>query len=261
MSGVFGPSYAHEYDALYGTKDYAGECDAIEKLVRQYAAAPARTLLDLGCGTGTHALEFARRGYAVTGADRSAAMLEIARQKASAAAPRPEFVDGDLRTLRLGRTFDAAVMLFAVLGYQTSDDDFSAALETVAAHLEPGGLFVCDIWYGPAVLAIGTSDRVKVIDEPGGQLHRSSSGVIDAARHTCRVDFRTWRTAGDRVADESVESHMMRFFFPAELEMFFGRAGLEICAVRSFDDVGAAPGESTWNVWLCARRKRDAPAR
>lgn len=261
MSGVFGASYAHEYDALYGTKDYAGECDAIEKLFREYTAAPPRTLLDLGCGTGTHALEFARRGYAVTGADRSAAMLEIARKKASGAAPRPEFVDGDLRTLRLGRSFDAAVMLFAVLGYQTTDDDFSAALKTVAAHLKPGALFVCDVWYGPAVLAIGTSDRVKVIDEPGGQLHRSSSGVIDAEHHTCRVDFKTWRTAGGRVTDESVESHTMRFFFPAELSGFFGRAGFEICAVRSFDDVSAAPSEATWNVWLCARRKQDAFAR
>lgn len=258
MSGVFGASYAHAYDALYGTKDYAGECDAIETLFARHAAAPVRTLLDLGCGTGTHALEFARRGCEVTGADRSGAMLEIARAKAAATAPPLKFVEGDLRVLRLGRTFDAAVMLFAVLGYQATDDDFSAALATVAAHLRPGGLFVCDVWYGPAVIAIGTSDRLKVIDDPAGQLHRSSSGTIDRERHTCRVDFKTWRVVGGRRTDESIESHTMRFFFPGELEAFFARAGLELCAIRAFDDVHAAPDETTWNAWICARLRANA---
>jgi SAM-dependent methyltransferase len=255
VSKVFGASYAHQYDALYGTKDYPGECDAIEELFRRYGDGRVHTLLDLGCGTGSHALAFARRGYAVTGADRSAAMLDIAREKAAAAAVAPEFVEGDIRTLRLGRTFDAAAMLFAVLGYQTSDDDVAAALHTVAAHLRPGGVFVCDLWYGPAVLAIGTSDRVRVVDEPAGQLHRAASGVIDRERHTCRVDFKTWRTVGERITDESVEQHTMRYFFPAELEAFFAGAGLELCAVRSFDDLDALPDETTWNVWVCGRAR------
>ena len=259
MSGVFEPAYAHHYDALYGEKNYAAECDAIEELFRRYSATPPRALLDLGCGTGTHALLLSERGYAVTGVDRSPAMLALAREKIENAVTRvrvrPEFLEGDIRALQLGRTFDAALMLFAVLGYQTSDADVSAAMRSVASHLRPGGVFICDLWFGPAVLAIGTSDRVKVIDEPGGQLHRTSSGLLDTANHTCRVNFQTWRTIGDRVVDESAEAHTMRYFFQPELERFFNDAGLELCAISPFENLDVQPGPGTWNVWVCGRAR------
>lgn len=260
MTGVFGQPYAHQYDALYGEKNYAAECDAIEQLFQRHASGQTHSLLDLGCGTGTHALMFAERGYAVTGVDRSPAMLGLARQKAERAganriATPPAFVEGDVRTVQLGRTFDAALMLFAVLGYQTTDADVTATMRTVASHLRPGGLFICDLWFGPAVLAIGTSDRVKVIDVPDGQLHRTSSGQIDSVHHTCRVDFKTWRVVSGKVLDESAESHTMRYFFEAELEKFFDAAGLDLCALHPFEDLNARPGNSNWNVWVCERKR------
>lgn len=258
MTEVFGQPYARQYDALYGEKNYAAECDAAEELFQRHAKGPVHALLDLGCGTGTHALMFAQRGYAVTGVDRSPAMLGLARKKAAGGDSRlvatpPTFVEGDVRTVQLDFKFDAVLMLFAVLGYQTSDADVAATMRTVAAHLRPGGLFVCDVWFGPAVLAIGTSDRLKVIDTPDGQLHRTSSGAVDRARHTCRVDFKTWRVAGDRIVDESAESHTMRYFFEPELETFFGDAGLDVCAVHPFDDLNARAGDASWNVWICGR--------
>ncbi len=259
MSGVFEHAYAHHYDALYGEKNYAAECDAVEELFRRCSAVPPRTLLDLGCGTGTHALLLAERGFAVTGVDRSPAMLELAREKLERTGARtdraPEFLEGDIRSLRLGRSFDAVLMLFAVLGYQTGDDDVAAAMRSVASHLRPGGVFICDVWFGPAVLAIGTSDRVKIVDERGGRLHRTSSGLLDPATNTCRVRFRTWRTVGDRISDESIEDHTMRYFFQPELERFFGDAGLDLCAIVPFENLDAQPGPGTWNVWVCGRAR------
>lgn len=260
MSSVFEKPYAHQYDALYGEKDYSAECDAIESLFRRHGSGPIHTILDLGCGTGTHALLLAERGYAVTGIDRSPAMLGLARAKAMNGAARPgvvapDFLEGDIRTLKLGRTFDAVVMLFAVLGYQTSDADVTATMRTVAAHLRPGGLFVCDVWFGPAVLAIGTSDRHKVIEEPQATLHRTSSGRIDEASHTCRVDFKTWRAADGRITDESAEQHTMRFFFRPELDQFFREAKLDVLAVCPFDDLGGSPSPESWNIWICGRAR------
>jgi SAM-dependent methyltransferase len=256
MTGVFGRAYAGQYDALYGEKNYAAECDAVAELFRRHASGAMHTLLDLGCGTATHALMFADRGAVVTGVDRSPAMLALAGEKAVRSGARDvEFLEGDIRTLRLGRTFDAVVMLFAVLGYQTSDADVAAAMRTVAAHLRPGGVFVCDLWFGPAVLATGTSDREKVIDGPDGQLHRTSSGHLDAANHSCRVSFRTWRTTGDGIVDESFEEHTMRYFFRPELEAFLSGAGLKLCAVHPFENLDAAPGNESWNVWICARAR------
>ena len=62
-----------------------------------------------------------------------------------------------------GGKFDAALMMFAVLGYQVENDDVLAALRTARRHLEPGGLFIFDVWYGPAVLHQRPSERVKII--------------------------------------------------------------------------------------------------
>src|SRR5438309_10218919 len=110
MSDIFDGS-ADFYDALYASKDYPGECDYLEEIFRRYDQRRVRTVVDIGCGTGGHALLLAGRGYDVTGVDRSPKMLRSARAKA-ASVPlngRIRFEEGDLRTLALERTFDAAV--------------------------------------------------------------------------------------------------------------------------------------------------------
>ena len=63
-------SYAQYYDLLYREKDYPGEVDYVDALIKKYAVNDARTILDLGCGTGGHAILLARKGYRVTGVDR-----------------------------------------------------------------------------------------------------------------------------------------------------------------------------------------------
>lgn len=75
---IFG-DYARYYNLLYQDKEYAAETEFILECLTRYGGMPA-TLLDLGCGTGRHALEMARRGVCVTGVDMSATMLEMGRQ-------------------------------------------------------------------------------------------------------------------------------------------------------------------------------------
>ena len=74
---VFGES-ARYYDSLYADKDYAAEVAYVDGLIQRYAPG-ARSVLDLGCGTGRHAIEFAERGYSVLGIDRSRNMLNQAQ--------------------------------------------------------------------------------------------------------------------------------------------------------------------------------------
>ena len=78
MAAVFG-DYAHYYNLLYADKDYAGETAFVLGLLRRDGRNP-QTLLDLGCGTGRHALEMAKHGVAVTGVDLSPTMLKWAGQ-------------------------------------------------------------------------------------------------------------------------------------------------------------------------------------
>lgn len=265
MSGIFGTGYAAVYDALYGGKDYAGESDLIAHLFALHADGPVASVLDLGCGTGGHALPLAGRGLRVTGVDRSPAMLAHARAKsaemaaemtagmAGATVAAPEFIEADVRTLRLGRVFDAAIMMFAVLGYQHDDDALLATLASVRRHLPPSGLFLFDVWYGPAVLAQRPGDRVRTISQTDERILRTTRPELDIRAQICRVDFHVLRLAGDRVVGEERETHTMRFFFDRELGLALAACGFRLEALRAFPDIGREPDETTWTVIGVAR--------
>jgi SAM-dependent methyltransferase len=248
-SAVFGRTYAAAYDDLYRDKDYLAECDLIERVFASYGQGRVQRVLDLGCGTGGHAVILAQRGYELVGVDRSAEMLERARGRGSSA----RFELGDLGTLDLREAFGAALMMFAVLGYQVGNADVQAALAAARRHLQPGGLFFCDFWYGPAVLAQRPSDRVKVIDSEQGQLIRVASGELDARRDVCTVRYHVWQIEAGRVLAEVREAHPMRYFFAPELELLLAAAGFESVRLGAFPNLDDEPTESTWNVALVAR--------
>ncbi|HMM87154.1 class I SAM-dependent methyltransferase [Azohydromonas sp.] len=115
---------------------YAHYGEHVTGLVRRHARRPTRTLLDIGCGGGKNVLNLARH-FEVTGVDLNPAMLA----QAKALNPGCRFVEGDMRTFRLGRRFDAVLMDDAI-SHMSSRADFVAALRTAHAHLEPGGVMV-----------------------------------------------------------------------------------------------------------------------
>ncbi|MBI3732683.1 MAG: methyltransferase domain-containing protein [Chloroflexi bacterium] len=252
MTSEFGASYANHYDLLYGDKDYQQECSVLEAIFERHAGGKVRSILDLGCGTGNHTIPLAQRGYEVVGVDRSAAMLAIAKAKREQAGTAVEFIEGDLARLNCGRTFDAVLMMFAVLGYQHSNDAATAAMRAARRHLQPGGLFVCDFWYGPAVLAIRPSDRLKVIPTEGGQLIRAASGALDTRQQLCTVRYHLWRLAGDRLVDETVEEHPMRFFFPREIELLLDGAGFQQVRLSRFPEFDQPADDTSWSAMVTA---------
>jgi SAM-dependent methyltransferase len=255
VTEVFAPEYASAYDIIYEDKDYPGECDLLETIFRE-SPRPVTRVLDLGCGTGGHALELARRGYSVTGVDRSPAMLDLARTKANDTAAEVCLELGDLRDLHLEQRFDAVIAMFAVVGYQVQDEDLRGAVASVRRHLEPGGLMIFDCWYGPAVLAQGPSHRSKTIGDPADaaeRLVRTADGRLDEGRNVCVVDLHLERVREGRVVSRTAEQHEMRYFFRQELEDLVASEGLGIVRFGAFPDIHRAPDERTWSVVVVAR--------
>jgi SAM-dependent methyltransferase len=243
---IFGSDYAAAYDDLYSSKDYSAECDLLERVFNGHV----RKVLDLGCGTGNHSVVLAERGYDVVGIDGSEDMLRRARVRGGGG----RFEHGDVRHLDLDETFDAVLMMFAVLGYQTQNGDIDAALSTARKHLQSGGLFFGDVWYGPAVLAQRPSDRVKVIETPaGGQVIRVAGGELDVLRNVCSVAYHLWRIENGRVCAEVREQHQMRYFFAPEVQLVLEHAGFELVRIGAFPDFDNDPTEQTWNVAFLAR--------
>ena len=252
MTEVFGVGYADSYDSLYADKDYVAECDLLEVIFAR-AGRPVHGLLDLGCGTGRHAVELASRGYEIVGVDLSEAMLERARRRATAeGAAGTTFLQGDIATIELDRSFDAVLSMFAVVGYQLSDAAVRATFANVQRHLEPGGVFVFDVWFGPAVVAVGPSERVKIVPTPDGEIERKAVGTLEPTGHVCSVSYELTRHHPGQPDAAVVETHRMRYFFEEELGEFLKEAGLTLQTVTAFPDTEHAPSAESWNVLVVA---------
>ena len=255
MREVFGSEYADAYDYLYKDKDYLKECQLIHRLLQAYGDGTVQNVLDLGCGTGNHTLPLAEQGYKLVGVDRSAQMLSAARQKALSLQldGKSIFYQGDIRSFRVDQSFDASLMMFAVLDYQLENGDVLGALRTARKHTRLGGLFIFDVWYGPAVLRQGPSDRVKSIPTEKGRILRLASGQLDVQRHLCKVSYHLWNLEGERLTGETEETHLMRYFFPLELNLFLECCGFAPIRLGAFPQFDQDPGETTWNVSGVAR--------
>ena len=116
--------------------EYAHYCEHVTALIRQYAARPATSLLDIGCGGGKNVVNL-KRDFTVTGLDLSPTMLAQAKELN----PECTFVHGDMRKFRLDSTFDA-VLVDDAISHMNCRADFVAAFRTAYAHLNPGGVLI-----------------------------------------------------------------------------------------------------------------------
>ncbi len=237
---------AEFYDLLYADKDYAGEAAFVAKRLREQRPG-ARTLLDLGCGTGRHAAAFAALDFEILGIDRSAAMLERAPQIDGVA-----YAQGDVTSYDAGRTFDAVVSLFHVASYQVTEEALDAMFKTVRRHLAGDGVALFDFWYGPAVLADPPVAREKRLES--GNLVLSRRATPEHQLDASRVDVHYTFVAEDGDAGtvrEFEETHAMRYLFEDELTALLEAAGLRTVDVGNWMTDGP-PRLESWNAWMSA---------
>ena len=175
-------------------------------------------------------------------------MLALARAKGIPAGSSVEFYEADIGKLDLGQEFDAVLMMFTVLGYQLDDSELMAALATVRRHLRPGGLFLFDVWHGPAVLAEGPGDREISVKEEANRITRKTRASLDRPRHLCRVTFHLERVDDGNQAESWQEDHVVRYYFRHELESALGQNEVELVDLRSFPDFERPADERAWNV-------------
>ena len=133
-------NYAKTYDKESFTQGTLQEVDFIEQ---EIDFDRSKRLLDIGCGTGRHAIELAKRGYIVTGVDLSGSQLKRAKEKAKEAGVVVRFEQGDARRLQFQNEFDAALILceggFPLM--ETDEMNF-AILQGATRALKPGGILI-----------------------------------------------------------------------------------------------------------------------
>jgi SAM-dependent methyltransferase len=246
--------YARYYDLLYKDKNYVGESEYIHGLIQRFAPG-ARTVLELGSGTGKHAALLARKSYQIHGVEISTDMLARAQAlKENAGVENAlEFTQGDIRDVRIGKTFDVVLSLFHVFSYMTTNDDLLAAFATARTHLKPGGILIFDCWYGPAVLTERPSVRIKRMEDDQIQVTRLAEPVLHPNDNVVDVNYHVLiRNRQTEAVTEIKETHHMRYLFRPEIELLTEQGGFKVLHSEEWI-TGRKPGFDTWGVCFVAR--------
>lgn len=252
----FQEKYANYYDLIYKNKDYPGEVEYILSLLNKYQPN-LKSILELGCGTGKHALILSEKGYQIDGVDLSDEMISIAydqnQKLPQNIASNVQFEQGDLRTVRMGKKYDAIVSLFHVMSYQTSNEDLSAAFATAKAHLKPGGVFLFDCWYGPGVLSDRPTTRIKRLENSKISMTRIAEPVMLPNENIVDVNYEIIiKDKKDLTSNHFHEMHRMRYLFQPEVKLLLEKHNFELLQCNEWL-TNAMPGFSSWEVYFLAR--------
>ena len=221
------------------------------ELARQQGGA----VLELACGTGQLTIPIAAAGRPAIGLDRSHAMLNAARRRASAAGAPVAFVRGDMRDFALGRRFDVIFVARNSLLHLLSTGDVLAAFTAIRRHLTPDGVFAFDI-FSPDVrlLARPHGQRVPLMEattEAFGPLRVETTHDYDPAAQVSRA---TWYISTPDRPDAWTVPMALRSIFPHELPLLISSAGLEL--IDRFGDLSRTPFGPGSRAQVCLCRVR-----
>ncbi len=217
--------YPEYFDALNINPDTDAKNAVIERTLRKHKV---RTVLDLTCGTGSQVFYLTKSGYKVIGADFSLDLLKIARKRARAEKVDVKFIEGDMRTLKVGK-FDAVITIFNAIGHLTKAG-FEKALRNVHNNLKEGGLYVFDILNLEAMTNQAVADlswhahkKVK-----NAQIHTVQCSVIDrASGRVTAYDYVVIQKNIDK-PQSFKSSFTLKIYTAQELRELLSRNGFEV---------------------------------
>ena len=209
------------YDLVFPDVDRSVGKMVLTAIDRWLPAMP-RSMLDLGCGTGRLIEVLVQTIADCWGVDLLESNIDYARSVRSGIS----FQVGDMRTLRLDRTFDLVVCLGNALSYALSDDALMATVQTFAAHAHPGTLLIVDPLNARTYLEGGGFER-RIEGRVDTPEFRATSVALHEIDREARVlkRVRTWRIAGRADVEDYAE---YRLLFPQEIQRFLETAGFDV---------------------------------
>jgi len=239
---------AFYYDSFYHKLiDYRAECDILERIFRKHGESEVQSIPDVGCGTGNHDFILAKRGYNVTGVDRSENMIKVARKKAGGRS-NPVFHRMDMRHVTINGKFDAAFLLVGALEYLLRDSDVRAFFRSTRRLLR--GLFVFEFsqqysttghWWSR--IRDRTAKHVLVRLDTTQARHRD---FLKANFHWYVMNYDE-----TEILDRFSETHLLRRYGVAEIRRFLAGNGFVPLA---FYDMKLKPASSSSFRVICVAK-------
>lgn len=244
-------AYSEYYDLLYQDKNYDAEVQYVHALIQKHTSKTG-SILEIGSGTGKHAKLLAKHGYTVTGVERSADMVQIANQQKT---ENVTFLVGDLNETNLDEQFDVSISLFHVVSYMTDNDTLLATFRKVAGYLKPGGVFIFDVWYSPAVNHQVPETRIKRLKNDRVSVTRLAEPVIHYRENIVDVNYEVLiQYHKTNELARVTEKHPMRHFGEPEIDLLAKASGFNVIATEEFLS-GRIPGNDTWGVCFVLQKK------
>jgi 2-polyprenyl-3-methyl-5-hydroxy-6-metoxy-1,4-benzoquinol methylase len=227
-------NYSRKYDRESFTRGTLGECDFIEQEIEFNKAA---SILDIGCGTGRHAIELTRRGYPVVGVDLSAAQLQRAREKAAEQGLKINFQQQDARSLLFQHEFDLAIMLCeGGFPLMETDEMNYQILQSATKALKPGGKLIFTTLNGLFPLHHNIPEFLNADVNDGNATYANSSFDL--------MTFRDYNLTSFEDDDgNKIELHCSeRYYVPSEITWLLKSLGF-----KTIDIFGARLGAFSRN--------------
>ena len=257
MVKSFQKKYAVYYDILYQDKNYEEEIDFLEEIFDKYLKKRPKKILDLACGTGSHLLPLAKRGYQVSGLDLSGGMLELAKIKAKKENLKINLYHSSMQKFSLGKKFEVIISMFSAINYLIEYNDLKSFLKNVRDHLDQNGLFVFDFWNGLAVIDHFDPYREKEIGFSGGKIKRISRTTVDEVTQLCSVNYECQLTIVGKNIQIFKEKHILKFYFIDEIKNYLEDAGFSVLKILPFLELGGKVGKSQWDLTVICEKKHE----
>ena len=238
------------YDALFHDKDYTSETNLIFELSRKFGIASPRKLLEVGCGTGNHTQELAKRGIPLVSIDIDKNMAALAKEKIKQSHVRIEHTRiEDLQD----KNFDVIMALFNIVTYIPTVPELISFMDGVAARLRRRGIFVFDCWNG--VAAMKDPPRVKKVSV------RHDNKTIDCTITpktdffnqitTLTYDFKV--TDGSKIEKDSFSIPQI-LWTPMQIRWAVEQSGLEVVLCSPFLGIKRPATQDDWKIMFCCRK-------
>lgn len=241
QQGQFNRYYSQYYNLFYSDKNYPSEVEYIDRTIQKFGPA-SKSILEYGSGTGGHGLILKKKGYVVVGIERSEQMAQIAQSKGL------DCHVGDITQFTLEKKFDVCMALFHVVSYINSNESLIQLFENTRRHLVPGGLFIFDVWFSPAVFHQKPEVRVKRISSDNIEIVRIAEPVIHAKQNVVDVNYQVLvKDLKTNLCEAFSESHSMRHFSIPEIDLLTRQTGFLLLSAEEFL-TGKEPSVDTWGV-------------
>jgi SAM-dependent methyltransferase len=247
--------HAELYDLIYADKPYAAEAQFVHELLQEMSIGKTHKVLELACGTGSHAVMLERLGYDILGTDDSEDMLAVARLKAERAGSRIKFIRQDMRACDLApAAFDSVICLFDSIGYVRTNDAVLQAFRGANRSLREDGLLVFEFWHAGAMLRSYEPLRVRRWSAADREIVRITETTLACAQQLCHVSYDIVELKNDGSYSRIQETHINRYFLVQEMKLLLGLGSFEPLKFFAGFSRDENVDEGTWHIVAAARK-------